>query len=1549
MLQVRITNPDGSNPVILENAENVSVSKTVSSNKESGTFTIAKNDPKAYVVNPDIDGYVKFWEVWDTKQNRRLNRGPIHSIEDSAEGNWVVEGPGRSQFLADLIGTRNYFNAKIGPTIDDLRYENISIQPKTETLIHEPTNTAGQNVVFGIANVNEKYYGLSKKTKDYVLNGNYGINLRPGETRLPLTYWRASEYWAGTGTMDSLIVDLGDNYLLSRVNVGFPWWPGLERSHNNRTYDFYLDYATDDEATLTYVQGRSFGPFHNLLSKPSNQVVTGAGGGFSVYQDVTARYLRVKITGVHAWYGNAYDNIPADDGYAFNCDPNYVPGSKDYQTLSNTRTGHMAGKSISDTILEPQNDCYASILNLDAYTEVIPVSSIEPLGIQRIDNESLQIMYHHSIQSSEITRTSEGFKRYEPGSTFRRLSLSWSGASGSYTKFFADDCSNCYPDNFGFGIVDQNNSLVYSTDDDSGSASLLLGAYTSYVMTKGGTPTFTSSDSWPAKTDALSWGASYSYTEVTGDYATINFRGRSFRWYATIPDDATPAIVSIEIRSRNDTTGVWSSWTTLEASKQLPDGISSEPVYEITYESGHLVADKSYEIRITNLGGFCSIDSIEGYWEGSVTTYNEDALFQRFPDSVTQIYDSRFTNGSAVKWNGPSVAQRNWAYFSFTGDRVIVVGAKGHNYGTMRIQLSDYSTGNYDDGTSLARLFIPGGNADGSLSVDLNTGKRGGDIAQAVIFDSKDYFTSPGLPWKTYNLSIGFEDAGTFSTTTDALSDNFVERCHNCSTPTGTATTVRKFVYLDSVIAHDVIQLSAKFQDTTQGEIISSIAEVLQMEWDVNEQGLDFKVRIGTDTNEVLREGQNTLVDWNIANDGSEIASILLSSGADIDGLPLSAITEDRRARKTLQRTVMRKQDYRDVADYFQLIGLSRGELKRRRKPTKRITVTHIANSLDLDYGDSFTLYTKKMGSLRVRIVEIQIAESSSGRIYTLECERWPKIPPTDTYVPTSVATLPDLTTTVEHQLLQAQAKILAFGSRKFTWAMADIKARANKHWQAEAFIIYSQKMKFQAQGTIKAKGNKFTQAQADIKAVGQRFMQATALLDSPHKVMFMQAQAVVTDVLFLDTFSRTTTSPPFDIGASEIPVRTWNFSDFDTAWTIGNNTAYVDGSTLIVGSGTGETFDSFSNSGATMENGQFTMDFLIPASGELRWDYRWYDEKWNVKIRADRLTNHTLKLEGADVVVSGAMPVRNTWYTVKAIVNNTSSPYVQAKVWPRSTPEPFTLVPIQTSWPSLETGIFEFPILDVFLTPDNQAALFDNIRVGHIILPHGQYMQAQAFIEVAGELSFPGIEEEHGDWPQVLATIISTGTGFLRLDLTGVDGTFDGLLTSIVDNDGFGVSGMFGSDGFAGEFNAAVGIYYFPIHAAGTYYLVTNESAVFDPTISGEGTYTITYSSTPTGSLTFPGTSLVAVDGNQIGSFTAGSGGDIVFLTIDSPLPSAYYLGFYFAPYNSDEHYVNAPVPAGTYVFYLTASHSWIAYASEFVAFNAGLTNTGIYEVVDL
>lgn len=1000
MLQVRIADFDGSNPVILEQAKNRSHSKAVSSSDEGISFDIAKNAPKADVLNPDVDGYKKRWEIWETNNNTRLNYGPITSITEQGT-EWKVVGAGRSALLADFRKTQKTFYATIDSVINNVRYENYAVEPRTTTVVPDvdPFGTAS-NLTFGTSVIiDEKYHGLSKGTKDNAIDDDTGL-FKVGVVERPNSFYTTDSFWSGMSKADTHIVDLGDEYPVTRIDLSLPTWGGGQRLYN-RTYDFDLSFATGFGHGGTKIQGRNFGTWTVFYSSDvpnmflggtslyigydssNNLVVTDT---YQVLTPVSLRYVRTRITNVHAWFGTHFDDDPSIDGWEYQCDPNYVVGD----IPSITKAGVQV-EEINTRTLEAANDCHASIKEIGISGEIVGVDRIVPVGLQRIDNNNFQITYNHTADPTETTDTDAGYRRFEPGGFFKNVQFTWDGASSTFTKFFDSDCTNCYPGGFQFGVMDDTNNLVYATDSSSGTTIKKFGAYTSYILMKGASDaTVISVDSWPAQTDPLSYGGSYSYTTVAGDFAIIHFKGSSFRWYATVPDDQTGANVTVSIRNK-DGAGLWTDYSVL-STFDLPSDISAQVVYEITYESGILDADTVYEIKIDNNdGGFCSIDSIEGFWAASLVHYNEDSsrIFVSRPEIFKQIYDKRFSGGSMFK-----ITSAGYAGFEFEGDRVIVVSAKGHHHGTASLILFDRTLGTiYDPGVS-NHVFIPGGDPDdGSLSIDLDTGKRGNEITQYILFDSNDYFAN-GLAWGKYAIYI-FLKAGDLESYNTSVIDNefdsFVPRCKDCVADTSPTVSVYKPIFLDGIYAHEVIGLSVSFDEEQNLEILKSTAEALQVEWDVTDTGLRLEPRVGTDTDIYLREGQNTLVEWEIVNDVSQMATILVSHGADIDGLPLFAITEDKATRARLGRTVMRDADFRNIADYQQLVGLSRGELKRRSYPQKRITVTHIASDLALNEGDSFLLWTRKMGSIRVRIMRMETSETS-GRVYNLECVTWPRI-----------------------------------------------------------------------------------------------------------------------------------------------------------------------------------------------------------------------------------------------------------------------------------------------------------------------------------------------------------------------------------------------------------------------------------------------------------------------------------------------------------------------------------------------------------------------------
>lgn len=1003
MLQVRISEIDGSSPVIIDRAANKKYSESINLSTGGLSFDLAKNDPKAEVLNPYTDGYTRRWEVWETDTNEMLDFGPIHQIDDGGAV-WKVAGPGRAGFLMDFYKSKKTFYTPISELIEDLSFENVAIQPRASTLVPELTTSANQTAVFGdTVIINDKYHALSKQTKDNVIDDDNG-RILPGQIEPPNTFYSSDTFWSGMSKADTHIIDLGAVYEIRKVVHVFPDWGGPRRSRG-RAFDFEISIATDTGTTIE-VQDREFGDFTAIYTSPvpNREILGPTYAGFqTVYignnngsievsdspldlPPVDVRYIRTAISNVYSWHGTNFDEDPPIDLWEYECNPDYVQGS-----IPSIPGKARMKEPINDRTLEPANDCHASIIEVGAYKEIIPLDNVKYLALQRIDNNNRQIRYTYNPVAGKTFTTDSGYRKFEPGSLFRKMRLTWSGAGTAYTKFFDDDCDGCFPDGFNLGIMDQNNSLVLATDSTSGTEfGVTLPATTKHVLIKGASnATVTWCDAWPARTDAFSWGGSYSFNEIVDDAFVVHFRGQSFRWYATVPANKTGAEVTVQIRSKTGST--WTSYSTL-STFTLPSDISSQPVFEITYESGTLQPNTTYEIRVNNNdGNFCSIDSIEGYWEASMTEYNEDSsrIFIAYPEKIKQIYDKRFSNGSMYKWD-----EYNWFVFGWVGDRVIITSAKGRNHGRANIAILDKTIGNIYDPDVPGIVPIPGGNPDGTLTVDLDTGTRGNEVPQYIVFDSADYFPD-GLPWAHY--TIGFyllnSNIETYtSNTADIEFDSFVPRCKDCTPPTGDAITVNKPIFFDGIYAHERIGLSVQFDNETHLDILRSVIEVLQVEATAGANGLSVEPRIGQDTNIMLREGENLLVNNDITNDLSQMATMLVSSGADIDGLPLFTITENKNTRRRLGRTIMRQQDFRSVADYMQLVGLSRSELERRAYPQKRIRVTHIGSHLSLGKGDSFLLWTKKLGAaIRVRIETKEIDESS-GRVFHLECITWPQI-----------------------------------------------------------------------------------------------------------------------------------------------------------------------------------------------------------------------------------------------------------------------------------------------------------------------------------------------------------------------------------------------------------------------------------------------------------------------------------------------------------------------------------------------------------------------------
>lgn len=973
-LVARITNSDGSNPVVLERADNVEEFESVNSSDEGGTFSVPANDPKIRHID-----YTKWWEIWDGETNVRLNRGPIHEINET-NNEWRITGPGRSQILEDLIMTKQTMYYPINRFLDDLRYENVAAEPRTVTYVYGYANQPDTS--------NPKYYGLSKKTGNNVIDEQSYFTV--SDKRVP-TFHTVDSYWSGTDRADGITVNLGERVDVARVSLLFPWWGGYKR-FTDRTYDFDLQHSihlTDGwETAVTKdpnytVTADKYGGFF-FYFRPSG-LISGPVGyeplAEALSDDaVDSQYWRINVTDTHAWYGNVLSGDPPEDRWAAQCTPPPV-GS-----------GHLPG-SIDSKDLKPENDCHASVVEIGVYTEAMGRDRISNLAYQQVDNSSNQISYTHTVGNEENGQqkkvsTLDGYTltRYEPGTFFKKIRFSWAGVGGSpFTKFFTDDPDGSMTSS-NVAVVDQNNSLVYRTTLSSGTKDLLLPAYTQFVQIKGATGVqVITTDAWIGETNPFSVDNTISTSVHTNDTATLHFRGRSLQMFVTTPPGKQGGSVRLQIRQKDPDTGVFGAFTELRDSIDIPDNVANYKLFEITSESNYLDDDGIYEFRVTNLGGYVGLDAFAGYWQASWIDFNEDherVLYNDDSSAWTQIYDGRFSGGSMMKTNTFGAHMQ----FAFEGDRVQIFMAKGPNFGKATIYLS--GPGSY--GTNIVN--IPG-HGD-SVIVDL--GDDSGSpithyIPRYLAFDSKDYWPN-GMPWEVnYNIHVRLLETEQYTAKKNQASDGlFDQECIDCIN--NADITQNKYIYIDGVSSHCTSGISAKFNNETHLSILKSLTEVIRHEWRITEDGLYVRPRIGTDTDFIIKEGSQAVITQDITRDVSKVATLIYANGADIDGLPLFTITEDKRNKEIMGRTIARTNDFRSVADYFTLIGASRAELESRRTPEDRIGIRYVGQ-LPIELGDSFILVTKRHpDGQRVRLMKLTRQQSaSSGRSHQMECVKWPQ------------------------------------------------------------------------------------------------------------------------------------------------------------------------------------------------------------------------------------------------------------------------------------------------------------------------------------------------------------------------------------------------------------------------------------------------------------------------------------------------------------------------------------------------------------------------------
>jgi hypothetical protein len=408
MLQIRLSTPEFSSginftdSVIMERADEITLSKTVNSDQETISFTIPPTDPKRTYIS-----YLRWWECWDTATNTRLNYGPIKEISGNSGEPKTITGPGRSAALEEFYKSVQTFYYPINQFFDDLRYENIAGEPRTSTIINKATSS--------------EYYGLSLRSKDYVIDEQTGYISIGRDTPEQGTI-KSDVFWSGVDRSDYLTVNLGDKYTVSKSRVLLPWWSGAT-VYNTRVYDWSWSYSNDNSSYTTpyatdvpNMRVYEMDPAQNGMTLyfgesgfEDNQVLAVSGSA------VEAQYWKLNIGNTHAYFGDIFSGTLSDE-WAWECGE------------SNTLLGEavpsptVSGGIIPKNDLNPSSDCHASAVELAIYRKIIGRDSIPNLIYHQIQNDNRQITYYHVPQAEEMLSAGGG-KKFEPGTFFRNVTF----------------------------------------------------------------------------------------------------------------------------------------------------------------------------------------------------------------------------------------------------------------------------------------------------------------------------------------------------------------------------------------------------------------------------------------------------------------------------------------------------------------------------------------------------------------------------------------------------------------------------------------------------------------------------------------------------------------------------------------------------------------------------------------------------------------------------------------------------------------------------------------------------------------------------------------------------------------------------------------------------------------------------------------------------------------------------------------------------------------------------------------------------------------------
>lgn len=211
--------------------------------------------------------------------------------------------------------------------------------------------------------------------------------------------------------------------------------------------------------------------------------------------------------------------------------------------------------------------------------------------------------------------------------------------------------------------------------------------------------------------------------------------------------------------------------------------------------------------------------------------------------------------------------------------------------------------------------------------------------------------------------------------------------------------------------------------------------------------------------------------------------------------------------------------------------------------------------------------------------------------------------------------------------------------------------------------------------------------------------------------------------LLLLDTFSRTTSAPPWNVGLPDIGLP-WEWTDWDTLLDQANDPIYVDGSHLVAAIGpSGYNYSSMHVPASILE-GTFKIDYFAAEIQETNAsEWRWLDNTWGIDVYQSFENNQHLLYVWGPWWINGQLVTFNyayeyvvdTWLTIEVRITRVGGEsHVEVAVYPQGgSATTWTVIQIVSVGPEgfqYNPPGFIMPMFDLWWINSN--LLFDNISI---------------------------------------------------------------------------------------------------------------------------------------------------------------------------------------------------------------------------------------------